>query len=76
MPATGGCFRYWVTDAGDTTTDAAPTGSTTLNNAAWSGAKTAFLGLKTGTAGIRANNFGTVILEDEFDSRRQTFIGK
>ena len=77
MPAAGnGCFRYWVTDAAATTTDAAPTGSTTVNNAAWSGAKTAFFGLQSGSPGIRTENAGIVILEDEFDSRRQTFIGK
>ena len=77
MPAAGnGCFRYWVTDAAATTTDAAPTGSATINNSGWSGAETVFLGLQAGTPGIRASNAGIVIYEDEFDSRRQTFIGK
>lgn len=75
-PATGGCFRYWVTDAAAASTDAAPTGSITVNNAAWSGAKTAFLGLTTGTSAYRGTHAGQVILLDEFDSRRQTFIGQ
>ena len=75
-PATGGCFRYWVTDAAAASTDAAPTGSITVNNAAWSGAKTAFLGLTTGTGAYRTNHAGTVLILDEFDSRRQTFIGQ
>ena len=76
MPVTGGCFRAWVTDAAATTTDAAPTASATINNAAWSGAETVFLGLQAGSPGIRASNAGIHIYEDEFDSRRQTFIGK
>jgi len=55
MPAAGnGCIRYWVTDAAATTTDAAPTGSATINNAGWSGAETVFLGLQAGSPGIRA----------------------
>jgi len=76
MPATGGCIRYWVTDAATVTTDAAPTGSATINNSGWSGVETAFFGLQAGSPGIRSSNAGIVIKEDEFDSRRQTFIGK
>ncbi len=75
MPASGGCLRYWVTDAAAASTDAAPTGSITVNNSQWSGAKTSFLGLTTGTPTYRSNHAGVVIVEDEFDSRRQTFIG-
>ena len=75
-PASGGCFRYWVTDAATATSDTSPTGSITVNNAGWSGTKTAFLGLTTGTSTYRSNHSGTVIVEDEYDSRRQTFIGQ
>ena len=76
MPATGGCLRYWVTDAAATSSDASPTGSITVNNSGWSGTKTAFLGLFTSTAPYRTNHTGTVVVEDEYDSRRQTFIGQ
>jgi hypothetical protein len=76
MPASGGCIRYWVTDAGAASTDAAPTGSTTINNSGWSGAKTAFLGMSGGSPGYRGNHAGAVLVFDEFDSRRQTFIGQ
>lgn len=84
MPAAGnGCFRYWVNAASDASgLDSAPTGSYTINNSGWSGAKTSFLGLSTGTLAFRSGNgtvggnAGKVIAFDEFDSRRQTFIGQ
>jgi len=77
MPVSGGCFRYWISDADAASgLDSAPDGSQTINNAGWSGANTAFLGLTTATNAFRANHVGTVIFLDEFDSRRQTFIGK
>jgi hypothetical protein len=76
MPASGGCLRYWVTDAGTAATDGAPTGSTTLNNSGWGGVDTAFLGLSGGSPGYRSNHAGAVVVFDEFDSRRQTFIGQ
>ncbi len=75
-PASGGCLRYWVTDAAASSSDTAPTGSITVNNAGWSGTKTAFLGLFTSTATYRANHTGRIVVEDEYDSRRQTFIGQ
>ena len=56
--------------------DAAPTGSTTIDNSAWSGAKTAYLGMSVGSPQYRANHAGVVLTFDEFDSRRQTFIGQ
>jgi hypothetical protein len=77
MPASGGCFRYWVNaDTDPSGSDTAPTGSYTVNNSGWSGAKTAFLGLTNGTLAYRNAHAGVVIIEDEFDSRRQTFIGQ
>ncbi|HZQ60359.1 MAG TPA: hypothetical protein VFC24_03360 [Casimicrobiaceae bacterium] len=74
MPASGGCFRYWVADAGTTISDTTPTGSITVNNAGWSGSSKVFLGLSTGSPNYRANHAGTVSTVDEFDLRRQTFI--
>jgi len=77
MPASGGCFRYWVNDAADASgSDSAPSGSSTINNSGWSGAETAFLGLQTVTPQFRTDDHGILIVLDEFDSRRQTFIGK
>ena len=75
-PATGGCLRAWVTDAATASSDTAPDVSATINNAGWSGAKTAFLGLSSGSANFRSLQATKVLTFDEFDSRRQTFIGK
>jgi hypothetical protein len=75
---TGGCFRYWVSDAATASADASPTGAIAVTNTGWSGAKQANLGLfatntkfRTGTP----NPLGQALILDEFDSRRQTFIG-
>jgi hypothetical protein len=76
MPASGGCFRYWVTDGAAASADATPTGSYVINNSGWSGAKTLFLGLTTGTAAFRTAQAGKTVLLDELDTRRQTFIGQ
>ncbi|MBS0556854.1 MAG: hypothetical protein JSR27_05500 [Proteobacteria bacterium] len=76
MPASGGCFRYWVTDAAATSADGSPTGSSTVNNSGWGGVKTAVLGMAAGSPSYRSNHAGGVLVFDEFDSRRQTFIGQ
>lgn len=77
MPAAGnGCIRIWVTDAAATSADASPTASITFNDTGWSGAKTSRLGLQSGSPNYRLNHAGTVVKFDEYDSRRQTFIGK
>ena len=76
MPATGGCLRAWVTDAATASSDTSPDGSVTVNNSGWGGVKTAYLGLSSGAPNYRANHAGAVVLFDEFDSRRQTFIGQ
>lgn len=76
MPATGGCFRYWVTDAAASSSDGSPTGSYTINNSGWSGVKTAYLGMGAGSPAYRSGFAGGALVFDEFDSRRQTFIGQ
>jgi hypothetical protein len=76
MPATGGCLRVWVSLAGTATADNTPSASATVNNAAWSGAKTLFLGMSSGSPGYRSAHAGATLVFDEFDSRRQTFIGQ
>ena len=72
-----GSFRYWVTDAATTTTDAAPTGTYAPTNSGWSGVLSVNLGLYATTANFRAQVAGPTqqFRLDEFDSRRQTFIG-
>jgi hypothetical protein len=73
-----GCFRYWVTAEGTASSDSSPTGTCSLSNAGWSGVKQANLGLYGTTALFRANNASAAanLVIDEFDSRRQTFIGQ
>jgi len=81
MPAAGnGCVRVWVNDAGATSTDAAPTASATTNFGTgatlWGGPDKVFMGLQTTSFAFRGAHAGAAIQLDEFDSRRQTFIGK
>jgi hypothetical protein len=84
MPAAGnGCIRMWVSDAAATSTDTAPDASITFNDSTsantppgWSGADVSSMGMQSGSPGFRTNHAGTVVRFDEYDSRRQTFIGK
>jgi hypothetical protein len=74
----GGTLRYWASDLATVTSDGSPTGSVTLTggNAGWVGVDTVFLGLASPTSAFRTANTGSVAFFDQFDSRRQTFIGK
>jgi hypothetical protein len=69
-------FRYWVADAATATSDASPTGQATVDTSGWSGVTTANLGLFGTSAGFRSAVAGQVLSVDQFDSRRQTFIGQ
>lgn len=73
-------FRYWVTDPAAATapTDAAPSGTITgINNTGWSGVTQASMGEFGANNGWRNNYTNlTHLYFDEFDSRRQTFIGR
>jgi len=77
-----GTFRYWVSDASAVTTDGTPTGTVSVTNpqasdgSGWSGVKQANLGLFITSPNFRANVATQPLIVDEFDSRRQTFIGK
>jgi len=71
-----GSFRYWITAEGTASTDAAPTGTYAPTNSGWSGVMQANLGRYSTSANFRTNNVGTAFIIDEFDSRRQTFIGQ
>jgi hypothetical protein len=70
-------MRYWVTDVATATTDGSPTGTlSALANTAWGGVDQATLGLATANTFYRQNFTNTsFVYFDQFDSRRQTFIG-
>ncbi|MEO8672692.1 MAG: hypothetical protein ABI411_15340 [Tahibacter sp.] len=53
-----------------------PTGTINVDNAGWVGVDTAILGMADSTTSFRANQAAKDILFDEYDSRRQTFIGQ
>ena len=80
--ATGspGSFRCWVTAAGTATTDASPTpaacAATSVSNSGWGGVSRFNLGLASASQQFRSNLAGQILSLDEFDSRRQTFIGQ
>jgi len=72
---TGGCFRYWLTDDTTTAADNAPTGTQAVTNTAWDGIIQTSLGILSANSSYRSTN-GALLVFDEFDSRRQTFINK
>jgi hypothetical protein len=78
--ATPGSFRCWVTTATAVTTDDTPTpsacASISVNNSGWGGISRFNLGFANVSAQARLNLISQVLSLDEFDSRRQTFIGK
>jgi hypothetical protein len=70
--ATGtGKVNYWVNN----NVAATPTGTINVDNAGWVGIDTIFMGLSNSTPAFRTNQATKIIKFDEFDSRRQTFIG-
>ncbi len=72
-----GTMKYWVTDVATSTTEGAFTGQlTALVNNGWTGVDQATLGLSTANTFYRQNFTNTsYVYFDQFDSRRQTFIG-
>jgi hypothetical protein len=66
-----GSLRVWVNN----TTEGTPTATIAANNAAWGGVDFAVLGLANASPGFRASQLNRDVQFDEFDSRRQTFIG-
>ena len=72
-------FSYWVENGTTASAGAAnPTGTVTgINNTGWSGVTQVSLGEFSANTGFRNNyNATTHLYFDEFDSRRQTFIGQ
>jgi len=79
LNSTAGTFRYWVLDAATTNVghdDTTPTGTATVTDTGWSGVKQINLGLFVTSTQFRSNVSGQAAILDEFDSRRQTFIGQ
>lgn len=79
LNSTAGTFRYWILDAAadnSTFNDANPTGSTTMTDTGWSGVKQVNLGMFITSTNFRSSVSGQALIVDEFDSRRQTFIGQ
>ena len=72
-----GSLRYWVTNVSTATTDGSPTATVSnLANSGWTGVDQATLGLGGASSAWRANFTNTnYVYFDQFDSRRQTFIG-
>jgi hypothetical protein len=76
--ATDGAFRYWVNASG---ASPAPTGTVTgvggagLQNFSIPGVDQVNLGLIRPNANFRAQEVGSIVSFDEFESRRQTYIG-
>ena len=75
-----GSFRCWVSNETDATVDGSPTPACTMNGintTGWSGVTQASLGEFSANGQWRSNyTAATHLYLDEFDSRRQTFIGK
>lgn len=69
-------FKFWVADTNTTTDPNLPTGKATVDTTGWSGVKSVNLGLFSSTANFRTAVAGQTFSVDEFDSRRQTFIGR
>lgn len=66
-----GSLRVWVNN----TTEGTPTATISANNSAWGGVDFAVLGLANASSAFRAAQLNRDVIFDEFDSRRQTFIG-
>lgn len=64
-------FRLWVNNGNE----ASPTAQRSVNSSAFAGVDSAFLGLAAPTPNFVTAHGGAAVRFDEFDSRRQTFIG-
>ena len=71
LKGASGYVKVWVNN----TTEATPTTTITADTNAWGGVDTAVLGLTTANSGFRGAHLNKIVQFDQFDSRRQTFIG-
>lgn len=70
-----GQLTYWVNAASGTTEPAASGTIANLDNAAWGGVSAASMGLTAPSSTFKNGHAGQVVKFDQFDSRRQTYIG-
>ncbi|MBZ0223933.1 MAG: hypothetical protein K8F35_12990 [Dokdonella sp.] len=70
-----GQLTFWVNAAAGTTEPAASGTIANLDNAAWGGVSAASLGLTAPSSTFKNNHATQVVKFDQFDSRRQTYIG-
>ena len=68
-----GSLSVWVNNTNEGDADVT---LSDLDNDGWVGVDSAFLGLAAGNNLFRQNHAGQVVSFDEFDSRRQSFIGE
>lgn len=68
-------FRYWFTAASATSSNGSPTGQISVDNSGWSGVTRTNMGIISLTNSFKNNVTGSIGF-DQFDSRRQTFIGQ
>lgn len=66
-----GSLRVWV----NSTSEGSPSATVNVDNSAWGGVDSAALGLTAASPTFRAVQANRIVSFDEFDSRRQTFIG-
>jgi hypothetical protein len=75
-----GSFKCWISNENDATTEGSPTPACNMsgiNSSGWSGVTQASIGEFAANGQWRSNyTSSTHLYFDEFDSRRQTFIGK
>lgn len=70
-----GQLKVWINATG-TSEPAATITLSNLNNAAWGGVDAAGMGLSAANSLFRTSHGGRAVFFDEFDSRRQTYIGQ
>lgn len=66
-----GSLKVWVNNSNESSPDLV----VSVDNSAWGGVDTAFLGLAAPSAQFRAQQLNKTVGFDQFDSRRTTFIG-
>lgn len=71
---TNSTIRYWLNAAAGSTDATTPTGTIVVDNSGWS-VKSFSMGMANPTSSFVSTHVGQNLVFDEFDSRRQTYIG-